>query len=180
MTKEKEEAIEVIKAYKDNLTNSVSNQLDGDIKAFEMAISALEHTWRGKAVKMMYCEDAVSRQAVLDIDFKKIILTTAKPAEMIEQRVKALPPVTRQPDCRDCAKWKECECGEKGHKNGTSQGYSIGECNDFKRQTGKWILDETDNSITCDKCGCLIWANDICNGDAYYCPNCGAKMRGAV
>ena len=44
------------------------------------------------------------------------------------------------------------------------------------RPRGHWILDETDNSITCDKCGCLIWANDISNGDAYYCPNCGAKM----
>ena len=33
-------------------------------------------------------------------------------------------------------------------------------------KTGHWILDETDNSITCDKCGCLIWANDISNGDA--------------
>ncbi len=41
---------------------------------------------------------------------------------------------------------------------------------------GHWILDETDNSITCDKCGCLIWANDISNGEAYFCPNCGAKM----
>ena len=43
-------------------------------------------------------------------------------------------------------------------------------------KTGHWILDETDNSITCDKCGCLIWANDISNGEAHYCPNCGAKM----
>lgn len=46
-----------------------------------------------------------------------------------------------------------------------------------KSKTGHWILDETDNSITCDKCGCLIWANDISNGDAHYCPNCGAKME---
>ena len=45
-----------------------------------------------------------------------------------------------------------------------------------KRKTGHWILDETDNSITCNKCGCLIWANDISNGDAHYCPNCGARM----
>ena len=43
-------------------------------------------------------------------------------------------------------------------------------------KTGHWILDETDNSITCDKCGCLIWANDISNGEANFCPNCGAKM----
>ena len=37
----REEAKEVIKAYYDKLTNSASNQLDGDIKAFEMAIEAL-------------------------------------------------------------------------------------------------------------------------------------------
>ena len=47
---------------------------------------------------------------------------------------------------------------------------------DAKPKTGHWILDETDNSITCDKCGCLIWANDISNGEAYYCPNCGCRM----
>jgi len=46
------------------------------------------------------------------------------------------------------------------------------------QKTGHWILDETDNSITCDKCGCLIWANDISNGEAHYCPNCGANMKG--
>lgn len=44
-------------------------------------------------------------------------------------------------------------------------------------KTGHWILDETDNSITCNKCGCLMWANDICHGDAHYCPNCGARME---
>lgn len=47
-----------------------------------------------------------------------------------------------------------------------------------KPKTGHWILDESDNSITCDKCGCRIYANDIGNGDAHYCPNCGMKMGG--
>lgn len=42
----------------------------------------------------------------------------------------------------------------------------------------KWILDETDNSSTCSRCGCLLWASDILRGDAYYCPNCNAKMDG--
>ena len=37
----REVAIEVMKAYRDKVINSVSNQLDGDIKAFEMAIQAL-------------------------------------------------------------------------------------------------------------------------------------------
>ena len=40
-------------------------------------------------------------------------------------------------DCRDCDKWKECECGEKGHANSTSQGYSIGECRDFQHISRK-------------------------------------------
>ena len=54
----REEAIEVIKAYKDKLNNSASNQLDGDIEAFEQAIKALEQEPSG---------DLISRQAVLDL-----------------------------------------------------------------------------------------------------------------
>lgn len=41
---------------------------------------------------------------------------------------------------------------------------------------GHWVLDESDNSLTCDRCGCLIWASDIHHGEAYYCPNCGCRM----
>lgn len=47
----REEAKEVIKAYHDKLTNSVSNQLDGDIKAFEMAIQALS-SWEKYSDKL--------------------------------------------------------------------------------------------------------------------------------
>lgn len=36
------EAIEIIKAYKDRLTSSCSNQLDNDIEAFTLAIKALK------------------------------------------------------------------------------------------------------------------------------------------
>jgi DNA-directed RNA polymerase subunit RPC12/RpoP len=43
------------------------------------------------------CEDAVSRQTVLDIDFNRIIHTTAKPVEMIRQKIKQLPSVNPQP-----------------------------------------------------------------------------------
>ena len=35
-------------------------------------------------------------------------------------------------DCRNCKQYKLCPCGEKGHENGTSIGYSIGECKDYK------------------------------------------------
>ena len=44
------------------------------------------------------------------------------------------------------------------------------------KPSGKWILDDSDNSITCCHCSCMIWASDICNGEPHYCPNCGAKM----
>ena len=36
------EAILILKAYKDKLTSSVSNQLDRDIESFDLAIKALE------------------------------------------------------------------------------------------------------------------------------------------
>ena len=41
------------------------------------------------------------------------------------------------PDCRNCDKWKTCENGEKGHTNGTSIGYSIGECRDYAELKGE-------------------------------------------
>jgi acetyl-CoA carboxylase beta subunit len=42
---------------------------------------------------------------------------------------------------------------------------------------GHWELDESDNSVTCDKCSCSMYLNDIMNGDGHFCPNCGADMR---
>ena len=35
-------------------------------------------------------------------------------------------------DCRYCEEYKDCPCGKDGHENGTSQGYSKGECKNFK------------------------------------------------
>lgn len=37
-----EQAKEIMKAYRDRLTSSCSNQLDSDIEAFNLAIEALE------------------------------------------------------------------------------------------------------------------------------------------
>lgn len=51
----REEAIEVIKAYRDKLTNSASNQLDGDIEAFEMAIQVLsQEPYRSVLMSLQY------------------------------------------------------------------------------------------------------------------------------
>lgn len=38
----RKESIEILKAYRDKLFNSASNQLDKDIKAFNAAINSLE------------------------------------------------------------------------------------------------------------------------------------------
>lgn len=46
------------------------------------------------------------------------------------------------------------------------------------RPKGEWILDESDNSVTCNKCGCGMYLNDILNGEGHFCPNCGARMKG--
>ena len=90
--KELEEAKEVIKAYHDKLTNSASNQLDGDIKAFELAIKALEQE---------PCDDVVSRKAVLEC----ATLITSIPTEdwdigdwvcLFRDRVSQLPSVRPQ------------------------------------------------------------------------------------
>lgn len=35
-------------------------------------------------------------------------------------------------DCRNCRQYDNCPCGKRGHENGTSIGYSIGECKDFE------------------------------------------------
>lgn len=59
----------------------------------------------------------------------------AKALEIIDKHISGK-------DCCDCIEWKTCPCGEKGHKNGTSKGYSIGECRDFKHISGK----ETDEN----------------------------------
>lgn len=40
--------------------------------------------------------------------------------------------LTESKDCRNCKKWNECPCGKEGHENGTSIGYSIGECKDYE------------------------------------------------
>ena len=41
---------------------------------------------------------------------------------------------------------------------------------------GHWHIDESDGSYSC-KCGLIMWVSDLIDGDANYCPNCGAKMN---
>ena len=48
-------------------------------------------------------------------------------------------------DCRNCKKWDECPCGKEGHINGTSIGYSIGECKEYEP------CEETRELLTADE-----------------------------
>ena len=42
--------------------------------------------------------------------------------------------ITGKEDCRNCQEWESCSCGKIGHDNGTSVGYSIGECKHYKEK----------------------------------------------
>ena len=119
----------------------------------------MPHSLRAKLSGLRY------KGILEDKDYKR--LCHALDLEKAEQE-----PTTRQ-SCDNCKQDRK-ECGNDDHY-GFCQNWEYAE----QEPTGHWILDETDNSITCDKCGCLIWANDISNGEAYYCPNCGARMYDA-
>ena len=82
------EAVEVIKAYRQMLTDSVSNQIDGDIEAFDIAIEAMERE---------SCGDCVSRQAVDEI---KELMTDINGDTVYAVRmsdIRQLPSVNPQP-----------------------------------------------------------------------------------
>ena len=100
------------------------------------------------ALEQEPCEDAISRQAVLDINFKRIILTTAKPAETIEQKVKALSSVNPQPKTGHWIEHPEIETSTPEYL----MFYECSECGD-------------------KQCFCK---SDI--HKKHFCNNCGAKM----
>lgn len=97
------------------------------------------------------CENCISRQAVLDIDFKRIILTTAKPAETIEQKVKALPPVAPK---------------QKGHWD---HGKEIS-----REYRGQTLVNINYLDWYCSNCHCVV--EQSIKPEWSYCPNCGCRM----
>lgn len=140
-----------------------------------------------KALEQEPCEDAISRQAVLEyIDGSEAELAHWSEKELVCQDIKELPSVNPQEPSEDAVsrqgfdEIKELMTDINGDTVYAVRMSDIRQLPPVTPQPkmGHWILDETDNSITCDKCGCLIWANDISNGEAHYCTNCGAEMRG--
>jgi hypothetical protein len=84
-------------------------------EAKEYIFECLDHDEATEIIKALCpesCGDCVSRQALLDIDFKRIVLTTAKPAEMIRQKIQELPPVTPTPKWIPCSERLPEEDGE--------------------------------------------------------------------
>jgi hypothetical protein len=83
------EAVEVIKAYRQMLTDSVSNQIDGDIKAFDIAVEAMERE---------SCVDCISRQAVIDRirNMEEWHTGDAFNADRVIRHIKDLPSVNPQ------------------------------------------------------------------------------------
>ena len=82
-----EEVIEIMEAYRDKLINSVSNQLDKDIEAFDMAIQSLSQE---------PCDDAISRE---DVEECKELMTDINGDTVYAVRmsdIRQLPPVTQK------------------------------------------------------------------------------------
>ena len=114
----------------------------------------------GKLLKKEPCEDAISRQAVLDYIDEMPSDLTADGRRMIRRRTleeyisDTLPPVTPQP--------------KTGHwiaKEGREQGYDIAGIK-------TWYIQ-----IMCDKCGFIKTAIEGHTGQYHYCPNCGTRMQ---
>lgn len=171
----REEAIEVIKAYRDKLTHSVSNQLDGDIEAFNMAIEAL---------KQEPCDDAISRQAVVGY------LCTHCPddAECFNdcddiKNIKALPSINSQePKTEKVIKMRDAtpeerESIEKYVKSISKlTGVNFWDL-EQEPETGRWKRIGYD-IYECSICGQDVMTSDIC---AYrHCHCCGTKMKSEV
>lgn len=95
----RDEAIFKIKGY---LTDCIPSD---DYDEVEEIIEALEQA---------PCEDYISRQAVLDLDFDRICVTCAKPNEMIRQKIIELPVINHQKP--KTGQWITFEAMQSGFK----------------------------------------------------------------
>ena len=75
-------------------------------------------------------------------------------------------------DCRECALWERCPCGKAGHENGTSVGYSIGECKmydpiEIARQYAPKFDKPVVDMVEVVRCKDCKWI-DLCKDPEYY------------
>ena len=142
----KEEAKEILEEVKD-LDDSMYQYISAYEEALDMAI---------KALSQEPCEDAVSRQTVIDAlkegtNVCDLITRTREMRIDIIDVIKALPSVN---PTRAHGKWIQKEYWSEGCGMGETYGYYY----------------------ECSKCGNLKKGGyDRCGVN--YCPNCGAEMR---
>ena len=81
--------------------------------------------------------DIIAELEAIKAEFEdKILLNQTVAIQIMDKHIAELKK-ENDIDCRNCDKWKTCENGEKGHANGTSIGYSIGECRDYVELKGE-------------------------------------------
>lgn len=135
----REEAIKTIQMAKAEV--EWSYPMDYQV-AFDMAINALEQ---------QPCEDAISRQAVMDLlqnESEEIYITSNGRtkicvAEIDVEDLKALPTVS---------------CSEKPNRS------------------GEWIRVD-DTKLKCSECEVIHFIAQYPQGQIKFCPNCGARMQ---
>ena len=138
MTRE-EQAIEYIKNYREideKLYNTVpkgtvaSIAIKKCLEFWDMAIQALSQVSEIEENIIKYMKKYPNH--VGNMDFWEGFYACRNVVLQLDDEGYA--PKEQEPceDCRNCKKWDDCECGRKGHINGTSIGYSIGECKDYE------------------------------------------------
>jgi len=151
---------------------------EATIQALRYHIEALEETI--KTLAQESCEDAISRQEVLDQTYlwsKDEFLRVTNPFDYLRKRINSLLPVTPQPKT-------ECSCEQIKWERDTAiaqlkeLGYGLGE----KPKTGHWIMSNDGlYRPICNNCGAHPWKGYIPTVEEAkevfkYCPQCGAKM----
>lgn len=121
----REEAIKRLKCWLSNGTEGMTSDRAGyiegwfvnaDVKAFQMAIQALEQE---------PCENAISRQAVLEyIEGSEAELGHSSENELVCQDIKELPPVTSKPKM---GRWIDEGFYAEGH---SEHAYRCSECDE--------------------------------------------------
>ena len=149
----RETALEIIKAMADEKRASVATD-NSNLEALEIAIKALEQE---------PCEDAVSRQALLDKldewDWQELYLPIHFKENIIDELPSVQPKAKRDRTVQDFV--DKCrECGEKYGKL-------------LKSKTGHWTHDGSHwkNRFICSECNYKLF-----DEPTNYCPNCGARM----
>ncbi len=155
----REEAIKYLKEMKDECNDTIHKvRYVTKEDALDMAIKALEQE---------PCDDAISRQAVIDAIMANNIreneynLTSSR----IKKAVENLPSVKQE------AKYCDRNICIKNEYNGIG----CDECEVTKSQepkTGHWDR----RTCKCSECGYQITFSEYTEHKYKYCPNCGARM----